>query len=108
MSKKQFSEDSIRPKDLMEKQRVMALSDVGRMLSRYKEFVYVNCPACNYSESKKIFTKNGIDYIRCTECETLYVNPRPSVEVLEWFYRESENYAYWNKYIFPASEKSRL
>jgi SAM-dependent methyltransferase len=26
---------------------------------------------------------------------------------LEWFYRGSPNYAYWNKVIFPASERAR-
>jgi 2-polyprenyl-3-methyl-5-hydroxy-6-metoxy-1,4-benzoquinol methylase len=43
----------------------------------------------------------------CTACETMYVNPRPSPPILEMYYATSENYQYWNKYIFPASEEAR-
>lgn len=48
-----------------------------------------------------------MSYIECCQCNTLYVSPRPTPEVLEWFYRDSPNYAYWNEVIFPASEEVR-
>ena len=41
-----LTEQDIRPDELMAKQRIAALTDLGRMLSRCGEFVYVNCPAC--------------------------------------------------------------
>ena len=41
-----LTEQEIRPADLMEKQKVVAMIDLGRMLSRYDEFVTVDCPAC--------------------------------------------------------------
>ena len=100
-------EDDIRPARLMEKQKIFALVDVGRMLSRYKDFVFVQCPACGGNSTFAKFIKNGIKYVECNNCETFYVNPRPSSEVLEWFYAESPNYAYWNDVIFPASESVR-
>jgi 2-polyprenyl-3-methyl-5-hydroxy-6-metoxy-1,4-benzoquinol methylase/ribosomal protein S27E len=102
-----FTENDIRPRDLMDGQRIAFLLDVGRMLSRCGEFVPVSCPACESAETKGVFQKYGLDYVSCNRCGTLYINPRPSPEVLEWFYRESENYAYWNRHIFPVSEKSR-
>ncbi len=102
-----LSEKDIRPEHLMASQRVAALIDIGRMLSRYGEFVLVDCPACGASKHEPKFQKNGIDYVDCKECHTFYVNPRPTPEVLEWFYRGSANYAYWNKVIFPASESVR-
>jgi len=104
----ELTEQAIRPIELMAKQKVAALTDVGRMLSRYSEFVEVKCPACDANNSVPKFVKNGISYVECNECSTFYVNPRPSSEVLEWFYRGSPNYAYWNEVIFPASEAARL
>lgn len=106
-TKNHFMENDIRPCDLMDGQRIAFLSDVGRMLSRCVEFIYVSCPACDSSDSKGAFQKNGLDYLTCNNCGTMYVNPRPSPEVLEWFYSGSENYAYWNRHIFPAAEKAR-
>lgn len=103
-----LSEQDIRPVELMSTQRIMALTDAGRMLSRYGEFVHVNCPACGASNSTPKFEKNGIDYVDCIACQTFYVNPRPSSDILDWFYKGSPNYAYWNEFIFPATEQARL
>lgn len=103
-----LTEQDIRPVELMAKQRIAALTDVGRMLSRCSEFVHVNCPACGANESVPKFEKNGIAYVDCKVCQTFYVNPRPPSDVLDWFYRGSPNYAYWNEVVFPASEVARL
>lgn len=103
-----LTEQDIRPVQLMAKQRIAALTDVGRMLSRYSEFVQVDCPACGANDQLPKFEKNGINYVECKGCQTFYVNPRPTSEVLDWFYRGSPNYAYWNEVIFPASEAARL
>lgn len=92
----------------MAKQRIAVLTDIGRLLSRCSEFVLVDCPACGANDHVQKFEKNGINYVTCKRCQTFYVNPRPTPEVLEWFYRGSPNYAYWNEVIFPASEAARL
>lgn len=102
-----LTEKDIRPAQLMAKQRIAALTDVGRMLSRCSEFVLVDCPACGADAHVPKFEKNGMSYVECKKCQTFYVNPRPPSEVLEWFYRGSPNYAYWNEVIFPASEAAR-
>jgi 2-polyprenyl-3-methyl-5-hydroxy-6-metoxy-1,4-benzoquinol methylase len=102
-----LKEEDIRPQDLMEGQRIAALTDLGRLLSRRSEFVAVDCPACAATERTPKYTKNGISYVECPRCRTFYVSPRPAPAVLDWFYRDSPNYAYWNKYIFPASEAAR-
>lgn len=103
-----LTEHEIRPVELMAKQQIVALTDVGRMLSRYSEFIHVDCPACGANNSIKKFDKNGISYVECNVCQTFYVNPRPPSDVLDWFYKGSPNYAYWNEVIFPASESARL
>ncbi|WP_197685162.1 class I SAM-dependent methyltransferase [Herminiimonas arsenitoxidans] len=103
-----LTEQQIRPAQFMAKQRIAALTDIGRLLSRCGEFVQVNCPACNANDHEPKFEKNGMSYVTCKECQTFYVNPRPTSEVLGWFYQGSPNYAYWNDVIFPASEAARL
>lgn len=107
MATTKLTEQEIRPVQLMAKQRIAALTDVGRMLSRYEEFVFVPCPACGAEDSTPKFEKNSINYVTCRVCQTFYVNPRPSSNVLEWFYQGSPNYAYWNSVVFPASETAR-
>jgi 2-polyprenyl-3-methyl-5-hydroxy-6-metoxy-1,4-benzoquinol methylase len=102
-----LSEKDIRPPQFSAGQKLAALTDVGRMLSRCSEFIDVACPACGSDDSRPKYTKNGLQYVSCATCDTFYMSPRPSPAVLEWFYRESPNYAYWNKHIFPASEAAR-
>ena len=102
-----FTEEDIRPAELMDRQRVAVLVDLGRLLSRRDEFVEVDCPACASPDGALSLSKNGLQYETCAQCATMYMNPRPSSDVLDWFYQGSVNYAYWNDVIFPASEDSR-
>lgn len=103
-----FGEQEIRPKELMGQQRVTHFEDIERLLSKYSEFLDVDCPACGENNFVYKFKKNSIKYVECKECRTFYVNPRPSPNILEWFYQGSQSYAYWNDVIFPASETARL
>jgi 2-polyprenyl-3-methyl-5-hydroxy-6-metoxy-1,4-benzoquinol methylase len=102
-----LTEQEIRPAELMDRARLAILTDVGRMLTRVSEFVMVRCPACDADKPRFRYEKNSLRYEECQECQTMYVNPRPSAEVLTWFYKGSPNYAYWNEFIFPASEAAR-
>lgn len=106
-SLEKLTEKDIRPVVFTEPQRVAAVVDAGRFLSRYGEFVHVACPACGTDDPRLKYRKNSISYVECPVCDTMYINPRPTPEVLEWFYRGSLNYAHWNKFIFPASEAAR-
>lgn len=100
-------ETEIRPDHLMEEQARRYAEDVRRLLERRAEFVSVPCPACRADQAAFAFEKTGLTYVTCRRCQTMYVNPRPSPALLEHYYRTSENYAYWNRYIFPASEEAR-
>lgn len=102
-----LNEHEIRPPESMHGQKIALLTDIGRLLSRRKEFVEIICPACGAASATYKYEKCGFCYIECISCQTFYINPRPSPAVLKWFYLGSENYAYWNKHIFPASEQAR-
>lgn len=102
-----LKESEIRPDDLMQAQAERFAADVRRLLQRKSEFVEVSCPACNSDSKRKAFEKYEMSYVACSDCQTMYISPRPTPEVLEMYYATSENYAYWNNYIFPASENAR-
>ncbi len=106
-TKTDFSENDIRPKDLLEGQKIAVKQDVGMLLSHADEFVAVNCPACDSSSAAKKYSKYSFTFLECNSCKTVYTNPRPTASLLGKFYSTSINYAYWNKYIFPASEQTR-
>jgi len=102
-----FSEEEIRPEKFSDEHCKALLEDVNMLLSRYKEFVKCGCPACDSIQNEFQFSKRGFDYVQCKNCQTLFINPRPSEDILNWFYRESKNYVFWNKTIFPATENAR-
>jgi len=102
-----FSEQDIRPRDLLDGQQRAILQDIEFLASRTHDFVEVNCPACAENDFTVKYKKYGFRYTECRSCKTFYTNPRPNAELLGKFYARSANYEYWNKYIFPASEKTR-
>lgn len=102
-----FSENDIRPDTLIAGQQKAIEKDIAHLLKQKDAFVAVPCPACTATEYESAFEKNGFHYVHCRTCETLYVNPRPTPEIIEDFLKHSENYAYWSTHIFPVSEVVR-
>ena len=100
-------ENEIRPNHLIEGQAKAVAAGIRRLLQHKDDFVHVPCPACASQEAHKAFEKYELDYVVCLDCGTMYINPRPTPAILEMFYATSENYQYWNKYVFPASERAR-
>ncbi|MCA3012339.1 MAG: class I SAM-dependent methyltransferase [Myxococcaceae bacterium] len=107
MTSNRLTENEIRPRQLMDEQQRRFSNDIARLHEHLAKFIKVSCPACSSEESHFEWEKYGLSYVSCTSCRTIYINPRPPPEVLEHYYRNSENYAYWNDFIFPASEDAR-
>ena len=101
-----FNESEIRPQDLMAGLAVEVEADLQYLLDRADRFVPASCPACG-GNGQLAFAKKGISYDCCPACRTVFANPRPSESLLHDFYTQSRTYAYWNQYIFPASEQVR-
>lgn len=104
---KPLTENSIRPKNLMVEQKKAMHADIEWLKNRSKGFIDVECPACGSSSSKLLYKKYYFSHLLCKNCGTQYVSPRPTKALLEGFYKNSVNYAYWAKYIFSASEDVR-
>ena len=102
-----MNEDDIRPEGLNNIVLGLHKKDVSDLLKFRKSFVLTNCPACNFSRYKKLFTKNNFVFVRCLNCETIFLNPRPTVKMLLSYYSSGRSNKFWNGKIFPASETSR-
>jgi 2-polyprenyl-3-methyl-5-hydroxy-6-metoxy-1,4-benzoquinol methylase/ribosomal protein S27E len=107
MEKNNFKENDIRPVELLTDQIKAVQLDIDFLLKRKADFVTVNCPSCNSSISTNKYQKSDFNYVECSECSTIYMNPRASASLLGEFYGQSANYQYWNDFIFPASEQVR-
>jgi 2-polyprenyl-3-methyl-5-hydroxy-6-metoxy-1,4-benzoquinol methylase len=102
-----ISEEQIRPEILMRRKESCIAEDIRFLVAQKGKWVYVDCPCCGRTEYTDFGAKSGFSYVECNECKTVYTNPRPSEELLENFYATSQNYIFWNQYIFPATEKTR-
>jgi 2-polyprenyl-3-methyl-5-hydroxy-6-metoxy-1,4-benzoquinol methylase len=99
--------NDIRPKDLMEIKKNAIKADIKYLLKKKYEFEEVACPACNSKKAREWINKEGFNFDECEECNTFYMNPRPNKKLLKEFYLQSKNYNFWDKHIFPKSEKVR-
>lgn len=102
-----MKEENIRPDHLMRKNAKLHAEDVQQLLRHRKEFVEILCPACESNNYHVVFKKDGFTFVTCTKCETVFINPRPTFEMLIEFYAMSKSIKHWNDKIFPASEDSR-
>lgn len=102
-----FTENDIRPKELMNKKSTLVDADRQFLLSQKGNWIKVACPACGLQRSRLLFEKKGFSYKICPRCGSVYISPRPSLSLMRTFYSNSRNYAYWNDYIFSATEDVR-
>jgi 2-polyprenyl-3-methyl-5-hydroxy-6-metoxy-1,4-benzoquinol methylase len=102
-----LSEKELCPDEMLAGQEAAFALDIARLHARSAEFVKVLCPACDGPGHSLAFEKFGFRFQTCTVCGTIFMSPRPSAALMADYYANSENYAYWAKYIFPASESSR-
>lgn len=102
-----MKETDIRPADLIELSKKLYAEDIRKILVAKNDFVRVDCPACESAHSHFAFEKSGFSYERCVDCRTLYVSPRPTMEMLGEHYQTSLMYDYWSENIYPVSEDVR-
>ena len=102
-----MKENEIRPAKFQNELKRLMDIDASRMLSKFDNFVFVSCPACDSESSDPLFEKYDLTYNRCNECETIFISPRPTVDILNYFYKGSPNYKFWNENIFPATRDIR-
>lgn len=102
-----MKEKNIRPDYLMRENAKLHAEDVQKLLKYRDEFTEIPCPACESRRYKIVFEKDGFTFVRCMRCETIFINPRPTSNMLADYYKTSKSIKHWNDKIFPASENFR-
>ena len=99
--------EDIRPEALLAENWRLYYEDVAVMMIGLEGFVHVPCPACGDGAWSLAFEKDGFRHLTCSGCETLYISPRPTFEMLMEFYRGAHSIKHWNESIFPSTEEAR-
>ena len=81
---------AIRPQSLLSEFRRQSIEDAKTFFHDPTQWVDVACPACESSHREEAFTKEGFRYQQCTDCQSVYVSPRPTAEALAQYYHESK------------------
>ena len=103
-----MKEQDIRDLNVFRKYLELSRLDAERIFSDKSSFEDIACPACSCLERVVEIHKHGFTYVRCTKCETLFVNPRPAIADLQRFYGDSESTTYWvNEFFKPKAENRR-
>jgi hypothetical protein len=66
------------------------------------------CPGCGSINMAPAFQKSGLNYLECSDCDSVYSSPRPTAEALDSFYRASEAIRYWHHVLLPDTQENRL
>lgn len=98
-------EEDIKPQQLLDEYRRLLELDVGELIRG--DFVPCDCPGCRGSKAQEAFARFGMEYLCCNGCQSLYVSPRPSEEVLTDFYRNASSAIFWRDSLLPATRETR-
>lgn len=101
-----MKEEDIRPKELMLENQKLRKEDALELINQKSQFVIVSCPACDSNNYRELFEKECFDFVICNECETYFINPRPTQSMLNQFYENSRCLKHWNT-LFSKTEKMR-
>jgi 2-polyprenyl-3-methyl-5-hydroxy-6-metoxy-1,4-benzoquinol methylase len=100
--------NQIRPAHLLKQSKDAYQEDIDFYLQNKSKFQARECPSCTATSSVVFFEKEGFQYSKCDSCGTIYMNPGPTSELVNEFYKYSKNYEFWGKYMYPESKEERL
>ncbi len=101
-----MKESDIRPAELMAEYLKLSLEDAKRYFSAEGRLT-APCVGCGGEENTPAFTKSGFDYVRCDDCGTLFLSPRPSAPEFFRFYEDSPSSSFWANEFFPKVSQNR-
>lgn len=101
-----MKEEDIRPKKIFDTFLGLIQEDVSEIFNGC-ETQEMPCPACSSVSSPVVYEKDGFGISECTECLTLYVNPRPKFKYFKRFYSDSKSSRFWATTFYKETEGSR-
>lgn len=101
-----LKEEYIRPKELFDEFLRLSENDAENFFADGTR-INCNCPGCGSSDNEESFEKKGFKYCRCRQCDSLFVNPRPTKEVFDKFYTHSTSTKYFAEIFIPSVIENR-
>ncbi len=80
-----LDEMEVHPPGLYQRLMDVCVASAKELLERQGDFVEMACPACASTDRELAFKKHGYTYWSCRVCATLFVSPRPSGSLLDWY-----------------------
>ena len=102
-----MKESEIRPQKLFNQYLELARQDIERYFSQREQFVEVACPACGGDQWEPGLVKFEFRYLLCSDCGSLYLSPRPTVEMYATYYQEAESVKFWSSHFFKETAEAR-
>ena len=102
-----MKESEIRPQKLFNQYLKLAREDIDRFFSDHSRFVEVACPGCGSEACEPALAKFEFKYMLCSKCDSLYLSPRPTVEMYELYYRGAESVKFWSTHFFKETAEAR-
>ena len=101
-----MKEKEIRPLGLFNDYLSLAKEDAENFFNK-SAFVEVPCPACGSEGSDDAFVKYGFKYVICSDCQSLFNSPRPTVENLDDYYRRGKAVQFWGSDFYRVTAEAR-
>ena len=102
-----MKESEIRPQKLFNQYLKLAREDTDQFFSDHSQFVEVACPGCGSQTCEPALEKLKFKYMLCSQCGSLYLSPRPSVEMYERYYQRAESVKFWSSHFFKETAEAR-
>ncbi|MCO4781877.1 MAG: class I SAM-dependent methyltransferase [Candidatus Cloacimonetes bacterium] len=100
-----MKEEDIRPQAIFDEYLRLAKIDIDSFFKDC-EMISIDCPACG-QEGEFSFVKHDFSYDLCSDCKTLYVNPRPIREAFDKYYSDSPSTKYWADVFYKSTADAR-
>jgi 2-polyprenyl-3-methyl-5-hydroxy-6-metoxy-1,4-benzoquinol methylase len=102
-----MKEIDIRPKEVFAKYLELSKADAKKFFKDKENRYDINCPACDSEVTEISFIKDEFSFKKCSNCESLFVSPRPPKDIFDNFYKNSVSSNYWAEVFFPAVAETR-
>ncbi len=102
-----MKEEDIRKRDVLNRYLELVRLDAENFFRDRSGFQGISCPACRGEHHEKQFAKNGFEYVLCSDCDTLFVSPRPPYRELMKIYADSPSTRYWVEDFFKPMAEAR-
>ncbi|MBM3251183.1 MAG: class I SAM-dependent methyltransferase [Candidatus Omnitrophica bacterium] len=99
--------ERIRPRDLRQRLQKLHKEEFARLKKKYPVIEVKRCIACQGRRLHIDFFKLGFPYVRCRDCNTVFLSRRfPNSAIIDYF-SNSKAESFWANEILPRVERER-